>query len=345
MKSASSYLVLLLALTTVGGAVFSWKQYQELVALRAAALSPDDRANLQKRLWDAEKRSKALAAELAAARAHPADAAAGEETIVAEGDGPRAAGNAARRENRRGPNGPFGGFAAMMENPEVQKLMAMQQRGMLDSSYALLFKNLNLTPEQLDKFKNLLVEKQMAMMDVMAAARTEGINPRTDPDGFRKMIAAAQADIDTSIKATLGDTGFNQYQQYQQTFPQRNTVNQLQQSLSYTNTPLSDVQANQLVQVLAQSSSTTKTGNTNRNFTNFMGPGGMAMGGSGGGAPVTTEDITQAQGLLSAPQVQALQQLQQQQQAQQQLQQTMRQNMGGGNRGNDGGATKSAPKN
>jgi len=114
---------------------------------------------------------------------------------------------------------------------------------------------LNLPAAQLDKFKSLLLEKQSTMQDVMMAARDQGLDPRSDPEGFRKLVNTTQADSDANLKAALGDDAFAQYQQYLQAQPQRNVVNQLQQSLSYTEAPLSDAQATQLMQILATSAS------------------------------------------------------------------------------------------
>jgi predicted nucleic acid-binding Zn-ribbon protein len=68
VKSSKTYLLVILACTTIGGAAYAWKQYQELIQLRAAALGTDERSDLQKRLWAAEKRAKDLADQLAAAR-------------------------------------------------------------------------------------------------------------------------------------------------------------------------------------------------------------------------------------------------------------------------------------
>src|SRR2546429_8628273 len=48
------------ALTTIGGAGLAWQQYQELVELRAAALTKDERAALQKKIWDLERFNKEL---------------------------------------------------------------------------------------------------------------------------------------------------------------------------------------------------------------------------------------------------------------------------------------------
>ena len=60
----------------------------------------------------------------------------------------------------------------------------------------------------------------------------------------------------------------------------------------------------------------------------------MSLINGGGTAKVTDEALTQASGVLSAPQISALQQIQQQQQAQQQMQQMMR----SANQGANGGA-------
>jgi len=316
VHSAKNYLISFLVLTTVAGGVIAWRQYQELISLRAAALSPNERADWQKRLWDAEKKRSDLETRVA----HEEK----EEPGDTPSEAPPENGPPAGRQ-RIGRNELRNEFAAMMDRPEVQRLMALQQRAALDARYADLFKSLNLSPEQLEKFKNLLVEKSTAVMDVMAAAREQGTNPRTDRDTFRKLVADAQADVDASIRATLGEAGFSQYKEYEQTQPQRSVVDQLAQRLSYSSTPLSSEQAAQMVKILETTSQTQRGGN-NRVFIGGGGPMQLAVGGGGGSArvPVTDATINQALGVLAAPQVDALRQLQQEQQAQAQLSAAMR---------------------
>jgi hypothetical protein len=212
---------------------------------------------------------------------------------------------------------------AMMDRPEIQKLMAIQQRATLDTRYAALFKNLNLSPAQLEQFKNLLVEKQTAITDALAAARAQGINPRTDPEDFQKLVADAQSEADNNIKATLGDASYAQYQQYQQTLPQRNVVNQLAQSLSYTSTPLTSAQSEQMVQILAANTPASTNSAANNVRSAVTSALGVGLGGQLN-SPITSSAITQAQTVLAPEQVQALQQLQTAQQAQTQLNQAMR---------------------
>jgi len=204
-------------------------------------------------------------------------------------------------------------FMAMMDSPEVQQLMNLRARGALDGRYAALFKSLGLPPEQLERFQQLLLDKQNTARDTFTAMRSQGLTPsRETGDQMRALIQNANAEIDNQIRAELGDAVFAQYQAYEQTQPQRALVDRVQQRLSYTSTPLSDQQAANLVTILAQASPTA-TDPANRNF----GPR------AGGSAPITDAVIAQAQTVLSAPQLTALQQLQREQEAQTQL---MRQN-------------------
>jgi hypothetical protein len=310
-NSPKNLLILFLALVAIGGGMLAWQQYLELVLLRAGA-SPTDRAAEQARLAAAQRYTRELEDQLAALRA--ANQSAADAAVATT---PNA--------NGRGRGGPAN-VRALMESPEVRKLMAQQQRAALDSRYAALFKALNLPAAQLEKFKSLLLEKQSVMQDVMAVARDQGLDPRTDPENFQKLMSTAQAELDTSLKAVLGDEAFTQYQQYQQAQPQRTVVSQLQQSLSYTDAPLTDAQSTQLMQILA-ATSTAPTGGGSLPAGGRGGP--LGGGGTGPVAVITTETIAQAQTVLSATQLQALQQLQQTQQAQQQLNQIMR-NSGGG---------------
>lgn len=356
MKSSKNYLLVILACTTVGGAALAWKQYQELIQLRAAALGTDERADLQKKLWAAEKRAKDLADQLAALRNRAGD----EEAVAADGDPANPAPGGGRRN--RGPGGPggFGNIMSALQKPEIQRLIATQQKAQLDNRYAALFKSLNLSPEALEKFKNLLVERQTSMMDVMTAAREQGVNPRTDPKGFQQLVAGTQAEIDASIKAAVGDTAYNQYKNYEQTIPQRATTDQLAQRLSYTATPLTADQSASMLQILSQTSAQrTGTGGNVAVATNVAvtadlggggrggpnlnifggGGGGGGLGGGGPSSPITDATITLAQGVLSGPQVAALKQLQQEQLAQQKIGQAVRETMGG----NNGGAPAGSP--
>ena len=55
MKSARNYLLAVLAVVSIAEGVLAWRQYQELIVLRAAAAN-DDRPALLKRVADAQAR-------------------------------------------------------------------------------------------------------------------------------------------------------------------------------------------------------------------------------------------------------------------------------------------------
>ena len=292
----------------VGTAAIAWRQYQELLTLRAQTAG-EDRADLQKRLAEAQKRLQLLEDQLAGQR----PPAAGQITVNADTLG-QAGANPQFRPTIRS------ALQAVTGSPEYQKLWAEEQKAQLDSRYGALFKSLtqglNLTPEQLDQFKNLLVQKQQTMLDALAAARQEGVSPRGDPAGFQQAMTDAQAPLDQQIQSTLGSAGFSQYQQYNQTLPQHTTVNQVSQALSYSPTPLTDQQASQLTALLAQDQPAAKTAPGTVNFGSLLG--------NTTPAPITDEAVSAAQSFLSPPQIQALQQIQQAQQAQGKMQDLLR---------------------
>lgn len=298
MKPGRSWLAPVLLLLALAAGGFAWREYLEVQRLRARLLGADERASLDRRIQADDARIRQLQAGLGAG-------ASGDQVGSAQPGGPR-------------PAGP-GAFEAIMNNPQARKLQAAVMQGGLDARYGALFKALGLTAEQLAQFKSLLVEKEQAVMDAMAAARDQGLSPFSDPDAFRQAVQDAQASTDDQIKALLGDSGYSQYQQYEQTLPERTLVTQLQQSLSYTSSPLTDDQASQLVEAFSQSASQA-SGDA------VAGPPpGPGSGGPGSGSEaVTSQVLTAAQSVLSSSQLAALQQIQSQQQAQQQLGQLMR---------------------
>jgi len=360
VKSPQTLLVALFALTTVGGAVLAWQQYGELVELRAAAMNRDERADMQKRVWDLEKNLRELQDQLAAARARSSDDA--DALLAAATDGERPSGEREGRGGRGDPRGGRGGnpmqqalaVRELMNKPEVQAMLSLQQKAAVEARYGALFRTLNLTPEQTDKLKGLLADRSNTRMDVMSAAQEQGIDARSNPEAVRKLFADAQNELNNSIKAVVGENGFAQLQNYEQTLPQRGLVNDLQQRLSFSDTPLSASQADLLVQILASNAAPRPTnsgisssaapssgrggpdgpGGRGSDFGGFGGPAmgamvgmveGMTRGGSG--VAVTAGAVTQAQSVLAPAQLAALQQIQQQQQAQQQLQQLVRETL------------------
>lgn len=371
MQSPKTWLILLLAATTAGGAWLAWRQNDELAALRAAAMNRDERASMQKRVWDLEKSNREMQDRLAARRAPDGDPEGLLPPNKADRS-PRDPGGRGpvRADPRRETDQQAKAMRDLVSRPDVQSMIAVQQKAAIDARYSALFKNLNLPAAQIDKLKGLLAERTTTMLDVLSVASDQGVDPRDNPAAFRQLVASTQDEINKSIKSLLGDQGFAQLANYEQTMPQRNLVNELQQRLSYSSTPLSNTQADQLVQILASNPPPrpvpgNPAGNApppNANpgggppvrgidvggmFAGFVGgalsPGGPDPGRGGGGSMVTPAAVAQSQTILAPPQVAALQQIQQQQQTQQQLRQLWSETVSGSQPPNSAGAAPANP--
>jgi len=165
----------------LGAVAFGAAQMAEAKKLRTNLAALDqERADLRKRIWELQKLNGELAArrEKAAVATDGPIASPPDDNVQADAGSPT---ERPRRDTNR--------IANFFNTPEVQQLMALQQKAGLDGGYAALLKKLNLSPADLDKFKSLLVEKQSAVRDVMAAARSQGLTGRESREEIRKLGA------------------------------------------------------------------------------------------------------------------------------------------------------------
>ncbi len=292
MRSSKNLLLALFAFTTLATGIFAWRQHLELVSLRAAAPVREQVA--------ATRAASPVALEPSATAPEPI--AQDVFASPAASDGIDAT-NPPPNSNATGPR--FTRRDAVIETPEVQRLMMIQRKAGLDGRYAALFKSLNLRPDQLERFKELLVERMTVRNDVMGAVRSQGANPRADRDAITALVRDGEAEIDDAIRGLIGEASYSQYQHYERTQPVRATVNHLEQRLSYSSTPLSPEQSSAILSILDRNGGTT---------TPSIGRVGV----------VTDAAIEQARGVLAAPQLEALRQLQQEQRAQAEIAETMR---------------------
>lgn len=316
---ASRLISILLGLTLLGWVVFAynWRSQLHLAQDELATLR-SERDNLRRQIIDLENARKVAAAPVPEVPENEARETRRGNRAVSTGD---VAGGPADPWRGGGP----GRFMALMDKPEIQKLIGIQQKAALDARFAGLFHSLNLSPADLEKFKDLLVEKQTAAMDALAAARAQGLTGAENRDAVRQAIASAQAEVDATIRSTLGDSIYAQYQTYEQTLPERNVVTQLQQRLSYSSAPLTDAQSDQIIALLAANAPSPAQGSGPMNTVFFPGAvPGLGAGSMRMSVPITDAVIAASQGILTSTQIAALTQLQQEQQAQARLAAEMR---------------------
>ena len=122
----------------------------------------------------------------------------------------------------------------MLKSPEGKEMMRASMRTMgqaIVRSYAKLFTDLHLTPEQTDSMKRLLMNKTMASADMI----TEAMAGQADPAQLKTQaiqVKAEQATIDDQIKQLLGDDNYTQYQTYGKTLEERMVVTQAADQLA-----------------------------------------------------------------------------------------------------------------
>jgi len=288
MHAIKNVLIVILAVAAIAASVIAWQRQAELRAARDTAIDPGAHVALQKKLTAALNNVSELEHQLAEAR-QPAG------------------GPGARRPGASGgsPAEMLPMLAGFLDRPEMQRMLASQQRLSLARQYAALCKRLGLGSEQQAKFVDLLLDKQLVGMDAMIASAQQGTNPLE----VQKTVAAMQAEDEAKIKALLGDAAYAQYSDYARTEPQRAVVGQLQQNLTFNDTPLTRPQAEAMVQILAETSPARPA----------TAEGSLAIGGGGGvarigGGVITDDAIARAGGVLTSSQAQVLVELQQQQQ-------------------------------
>lgn len=189
-----------------------------------------------------------------------------------------------------------------IRNAAAQRAGASTQ-SVLESRYAALAKRLAFTPVQWDKFRALLAEKQKIAEDIIAASLEQGLSPKKNMRVIREAVADGQSAVDAQIKAEFGETVLKEYKQYEQLLPQYNTVEKFTDMLSSTDSPLSEVQFGQLVQILAQTHEPEGNGSIGR----------ILNGNINYHSKISSQTIQAASGLLNEVQLAELKRLQQQQ--------------------------------
>jgi len=145
-----------------------------------------------------------------------------------------------------GPGGPegggpnLGGLIAMLKTPEGKKMFQNQSASMVRAQYSELAKRLKLSPQDTTVFMGLLADRQTAL----ASARiSSGGNSAAE-------VSAIESDFNGKLKSVLGEAGFNQYNDYEQSVPERMAVTQFADQFNSAGTPLDTNQKENLIQLM-----------------------------------------------------------------------------------------------
>ncbi len=137
----------------------------------------------------------------------------------------------------------------MLKDPEYRKARLAQIRLSLPQTYPGLAEALGLSPQEADKLFDLLAKNQMEMQ----ANTPPIVNGQSDQQAVREMDRVrqdAQQRLNDSLLATLGDSRYRQWQDYQETRPGRQRAVQLSRTMEAIGEPMSDAQMRPLTTAL-----------------------------------------------------------------------------------------------
>jgi len=123
--------------------------------------------------------------------------------------------------------------------------MAAQQTAALRGLYGDYARQANLSPDEENRFFQLLQDRQMALMDSSAKMMTGGAIDM-------KAATAATNTTDEALKYLLGDARYAQYQEFEKALPDRVQVLQFSHQLSAQGAPLTDSQVKVLIQIMSE---------------------------------------------------------------------------------------------
>ena len=142
---------------------------------------------------------------------------------------------------------PKGGFLAkMMQDPAMKKMIAEQQKAMVGMMYGPLLKDLNLTPEETEKFNALLFDNQMNAATKGISVLQEG----ADKTAIGQELTEDKKQFDAKMKEFLGDDRYAQYEDYTKSLPDRMALTQVKSQ--FGDNPLNEQQSSQLLTLMKE---------------------------------------------------------------------------------------------
>jgi hypothetical protein len=151
---------------------------------------------------------------------------------------------------------PLSANSVIANDPQQMAEFAKNFREGLDYRCGGMFKALGLSPEQIEKAKDLIVSEQHSWMDMRAAAEMSGL----DREGYE---ALKQEQITIRMKREVEFLGpladrFREY--YHLTAPVRYLAQRLASTVAYPETPVTSAQVERVIEILTAQSQRTASG-------------------------------------------------------------------------------------
>lgn len=196
------------------------------------------RSNLQGQLTDLAGESATLRASIVEAKSKPPAEVPPDDTET-KGD---SSGGLFKK-------GMAGMMQKMMKDPAMKELMVAQQKASINTMYGSLFKDLNLSAEEQEKFVDMMVNSQSAALENADAFFGGDAASRTN---LAATLGEKQKILQEEMRAFLGEERFAQYQEYQGSIGERMQLDQFKSKLAGTDMALQEEQTKQLLQLMKE---------------------------------------------------------------------------------------------
>jgi hypothetical protein len=135
----------------------------------------------------------------------------------------------------------------MMKNPKRKKFMEAAWTLKMDSVYGPLFRYYEMTPDELQYFQSLLMEKSFFAEDF--AVRRMEADAQESAD-IRRQEEEAEAELNGRIREFLGNEAYQKYNDYEERLPNRMMMQEFKRSLLASGRPLTNGQEDELIRIM-----------------------------------------------------------------------------------------------
>jgi hypothetical protein len=137
------------------------------------------------------------------------------------------------------------GLAEMMETPEMQETIRMQnENSLINPVFGDFIKNLGMDEMDTETFRNLLSHRFMIKASTGMKLMTSDKEQRAE---LAEQIKQEEGTVDAMIKEMLGEEKFKEFEGYKNTMGERMALNQFGQQLGMSGSSLTSEQNNQLI--------------------------------------------------------------------------------------------------
>lgn len=233
---------ILTAVFAVAAAVCGWLAYQSHDQLSAK----DARiASLAGELSKAQAAEKDALSKLGALDENIARLTAERNRLQAQLRNGPPGGGPGQPPGGLGPDGKpdLGGLMAMFRTSEGRKMFQSQSASLVRAQYSQFAKRMKLSPQDSSVLMGLLADRQTAL----TSARVNGGGNAAETAA---KISAIESDFNDKIRATLGDSAYGQFTEYEQAVPDRMAVDQFEGDFASAGTPLEGAQKESLIELM-----------------------------------------------------------------------------------------------